>query len=151
MTEGIHNKVVVITGASSGLGEATARHLARAGAKLVLRARRLDRLEALSKELSLGSTGAVRTDVTDHAQVKALVDHAYADQGLCLSAIHTEGGRTAASSCSAPVADRKTETPLTCGLQALGARRLPAACVSVSSNRTGRPVFFWRTVARSIA
>ena len=49
MTEGIRDKVVVITGASSGLGEATARHLALAGAKLVLGARRLDRLEALSK------------------------------------------------------------------------------------------------------
>jgi len=81
MTEGIQNKVVVITGASSGLGEATARHLARGGAKLVLGARRLDRLEALSKELSLGSTAAVKTDVTDQAQVKALVDHAVRTHG----------------------------------------------------------------------
>ncbi|MGZ5802481.1 MAG: SDR family oxidoreductase [Burkholderiaceae bacterium] len=81
MAEGIQNKVVVITGASSGLGEATARHLARAGAKLVLGARRLDRLEALSKELSLGRSAAVKTDVTDHAQVKELVDHAVRTHG----------------------------------------------------------------------
>ena len=81
MTEGIQNKVVVITGASSGLGEATARHLAQSGAKLVLGARRLDRLEALSKELSLGSTAAVKTDVTDHAQVQELVDHAVRTHG----------------------------------------------------------------------
>jgi NADP-dependent 3-hydroxy acid dehydrogenase YdfG len=81
MTEGIQNKVVVITGASSGLGEATARHLARAGAKLVLGARRLDRLEALSKELSLGRSAAVKTDVTDPAQVKELVDHAVRTHG----------------------------------------------------------------------
>lgn len=47
MSENIAGKVVVITGASSGLGEATARHLAREGAKLVLGARRLDRLQAL--------------------------------------------------------------------------------------------------------
>jgi NADP-dependent 3-hydroxy acid dehydrogenase YdfG len=42
MTQNIDGKVVVITGASSGLGEATARHLAAAGAKLVLGVRRLD-------------------------------------------------------------------------------------------------------------
>jgi NADP-dependent 3-hydroxy acid dehydrogenase YdfG len=49
MTQGIKDKVVVITGASSGLGEAAARHLARHGAKLMLGARRIDRLQALAK------------------------------------------------------------------------------------------------------
>lgn len=76
MTEGIEGKVVVITGASSGLGEATARHLAERGAKLVLGARRLDRLTALATELSLGSDAVVQTDVSKAEQVKALVDHA---------------------------------------------------------------------------
>jgi NADP-dependent 3-hydroxy acid dehydrogenase YdfG len=81
MTEGIKDKVVVITGASSGLGEAAARHLARNGAKLVLGARRLDRLQALAKELSLGAGAAVETDVTKLEQVKALVDHAVRAHG----------------------------------------------------------------------
>jgi NADP-dependent 3-hydroxy acid dehydrogenase YdfG len=81
MTEGIKDKVVVITGASSGLGEAAARHLARNGAKLVLGARRLDRLQALAKELSLGAGAAVETDVTKQEQVKALVDHAVRAHG----------------------------------------------------------------------
>jgi NADP-dependent 3-hydroxy acid dehydrogenase YdfG len=81
MTEGIKDKVVVITGASSGLGEATARHLARHGAKLVLGARRLDRLQALAKELSLGADAAVQTDVTNPEQVKALVDRAVRSHG----------------------------------------------------------------------
>lgn len=81
MAQGIEGKVVVITGASSGLGEATARHLAQAGAKLVLGARRLDRLQALAGELKLGGAAAVRTDVTDRAQVKALVDAAVAAHG----------------------------------------------------------------------
>jgi len=54
MTENIKGKVVVITGASSGLGAETARHLAKNGAKLVLDARRVDRLGAVAKELDLG-------------------------------------------------------------------------------------------------
>jgi NADP-dependent 3-hydroxy acid dehydrogenase YdfG len=76
MTQGIKDKVIVITGASSGLGEATARRLAREGGKLVLGARRLDRLQALARELSLGDKAVVRTDVTDREQVKRLIDQA---------------------------------------------------------------------------
>jgi NADP-dependent 3-hydroxy acid dehydrogenase YdfG len=74
MTQGIENKVVVITGASSGLGEAAARLLAKEGAKLVLGARRLDRLQALASELSLGKDAILQTDVTDVGQVRRLVD-----------------------------------------------------------------------------
>jgi NADP-dependent 3-hydroxy acid dehydrogenase YdfG len=81
MNENIAGKVVVITGASSGLGEATARHLAAQGAKLVLAARRTDRLQALATELKLGAGAAVATNVTDAAQVKALVDGAVAAHG----------------------------------------------------------------------
>ena len=81
MTQGIENKVVVITGASSGNGAATARQLARHGAKLILGARRLDRLRALAAELSLGDDAAVQTDVTQYDQVKRLVDHAVQAHG----------------------------------------------------------------------
>jgi NADP-dependent 3-hydroxy acid dehydrogenase YdfG len=81
MTKGIENKVVVITGASSGLGEAAARLLAKDGAKLVLGARRLDRLQALAKALLLGADAVVQTDVTDREQVKALVDRAVQSHG----------------------------------------------------------------------
>jgi len=81
MTEGIEGKVAVITGASSGLGEATARHLAKNGASLVLGARRLERLQVLADELALGAAAAVETDVIDFAQVKRLVDHAVQSHG----------------------------------------------------------------------
>jgi len=74
--ENIKDKVVVITGASSGLGEAAARALAGGGAKLVLGARRMDRLKALAGELSLGEGAAVETDVSNYDQVKHLVDQA---------------------------------------------------------------------------
>jgi NADP-dependent 3-hydroxy acid dehydrogenase YdfG len=76
MSENITDKVIVITGASSGLGEAAARRLAGEGAKLILGARRLDRMKALATELGLPADAVVQTDVTDPAQVKALVDHA---------------------------------------------------------------------------
>lgn len=81
MTSNIEGKVVVITGASSGLGEATARRLAAEGAKLVLGARRLDRLHKLAAELGLPGSAAVETDVTDAAQVKSLVDGAVGAHG----------------------------------------------------------------------
>jgi NADP-dependent 3-hydroxy acid dehydrogenase YdfG len=81
MTQGVKDKVVVITGASSGLGEAAARLLAKGGAKLVLGARRIDRLRALATELSLGPDAVVQTDVTERDQVKRLVDHAVRSHG----------------------------------------------------------------------
>jgi len=81
MTDTIQGKVVVITGASSGLGEATVRLLAARGAKLVIGARRLDRLRALASELGLGEDAAVETDVSSFEQVKHLVDHAVGTHG----------------------------------------------------------------------
>ena len=70
----IENSVVVITGASSGIGAATARAASRAGARLVLAARREDRVRELADEL--GDAIAVRCDVTDEAQVADLVHSA---------------------------------------------------------------------------
>ena len=80
MSNNIAGKVIVITGASSGLGEAAARLLSAQGATVVLGARRAERIEALARELA-GRGGkakakAVTTDVTRREQVKALVDAA---------------------------------------------------------------------------
>ena len=75
---GIAGKVVVITGASSGLGEAAARLLAAQGAEVVLGARRVDRLEALAREINDQGRRALAlaTDVVDPKQVQRLVDTA---------------------------------------------------------------------------
>jgi len=81
MTQNIQDKVVVITGGSSGLGEATARHLAAQGAKVVLGARRIDRLHAIAADIGLPPEAVIETDVTDAAQVKRLVDAAVATHG----------------------------------------------------------------------
>jgi short-subunit dehydrogenase len=76
-------KVIAITGASSGIGEAIARAAARHGAATVIAARRMDRLSTLVGELE--QTGArslaVACDVTDRASVDALVDRTLAAFG----------------------------------------------------------------------
>ncbi|QOR39821.1 SDR family oxidoreductase [Billgrantia diversa] len=79
----IQEKVVIITGASSGLGEATAHRLAKAGAKLVLGARREQRLKALCDAIvEQGGEAIYRiTDVTDRAQVDGLADAAKREYG----------------------------------------------------------------------
>jgi len=78
MSQNIEGKVVVITGASSGLGEATARHLSEKGAKVALAARRTERIESLADEINDngGQALAVTTDVTEREQVDELVDKA---------------------------------------------------------------------------
>ena len=83
MTTNIDGKIIVITGASSGLGEAAARHLAAQGAKVVLGARRAERIEALAEEIRTagGEALPVATDVTDRAQVANLIDTAVRDFG----------------------------------------------------------------------
>jgi len=78
MSTGIEGKVVVITGASSGLGEAAARLLSKEGATVVLGARRADRIRSLADGLKSegGLALAVVTDVSDSRQVEALVSAA---------------------------------------------------------------------------
>jgi NADP-dependent 3-hydroxy acid dehydrogenase YdfG len=70
----LSGKVAVVTGASSGIGESAARHLARKGCRVALAARREDRLRSLAQEL--GDALAVATDVTDPAACEALVERA---------------------------------------------------------------------------
>lgn len=78
MEQHIEGKVIVITGASGGLGAATARHLSALGATVVLGARRIERIKSLAEELAgcEGKAIAIQTDVTQSAQVQALVDAA---------------------------------------------------------------------------
>jgi short-subunit dehydrogenase len=74
----VKGKVVVITGASSGIGEATAREFGREGARVVLAARRVDRLESVAQEIGAMGTGAetlvVQADLSKLEDIQALIN-----------------------------------------------------------------------------
>jgi NAD(P)-dependent dehydrogenase (short-subunit alcohol dehydrogenase family) len=89
----LSGQVVIVTGASSGIGEETVRRLARGGAMLVIAARRIDRLEALARELD--PTGqrvlALATDITREADRRRLVEETVAKFGRIDALVNNAG------------------------------------------------------------
>jgi ribitol 2-dehydrogenase len=80
MTQSIKGKVILITGASSGIGRAMARLLAKEGAKLALSARSEDRMRALAAEIG-GDPLIIPADMTKPAEVDAMVERTLAHHG----------------------------------------------------------------------
>lgn len=74
MVSSLKNKIVLITGASSGIGEACARHFAEQGAKLILTARRIERLEKLASELKT-EVLSLQLDVQDKSAVSDAINN----------------------------------------------------------------------------
>jgi len=91
----LEGAVVVVTGASSGFGELTALRFARAGSRVVLAARRLDRLQALAERIGAegGSAIPVACDVTELEQLTALRDHVAETHGRCDALVNNAGIR----------------------------------------------------------
>ena len=89
----LSNKVILITGASSGIGEATGRHLAALGAHVVLGARRTDRLETLAADIAAagGSAHFQALDVTDPASMDAFVVFALEITGTIDALVNNAG------------------------------------------------------------
>jgi clavulanate-9-aldehyde reducatase len=83
MTADLSRQVVAVTGASSGIGEATALACARAGASVSLAARRADRIEALAQRIGEegGRALAVETDVGEESQARAFIERTHAELG----------------------------------------------------------------------
>ena len=84
------DKVAVVTGASSGIGAATARALAADGYRVALLARRLDRITTLADELGNGST-AIEADVTDRDSIVAAADRVRQELGTADALINNAG------------------------------------------------------------
>jgi NADP-dependent 3-hydroxy acid dehydrogenase YdfG len=93
MTERLDGTVALVTGASSGIGAATARELARRGAAVAIAARRKERLDALAEEIEAagGTALAIETDVTDQEQARALVATAVDTLGRLDTVVNNAG------------------------------------------------------------
>jgi len=92
-TSGIADRVVVITGASSGIGQSTAKLLARDGARVVLGARRKERIDGIVKEISAEGGKAIgfAVDVTKRPEVEALIKRAVETFG-CVDVLVNNAG-----------------------------------------------------------
>jgi short-subunit dehydrogenase len=131
--------VAVVTGASSGIGEATARRLARDGAQLVLVARREDRLRALADEL--GGATAVAVDLTDDDAPSRVADVVEAEHGRLDLLVNNAGGawRSAFADTGWEAVDRhmklnfEASVRLTHALLPLLRRSAPSSIVNVAS------------------
>jgi NADP-dependent 3-hydroxy acid dehydrogenase YdfG len=102
----LDGSVALVTGASSGIGEATARALAAAGATVSLVARRLDRLEALAGEIEQagGKALVVEADITDQDQAVGAVEKTVAETGRLDIVVNNAG-----QMLLGPIADAPTE------------------------------------------
>ncbi len=100
MTQRLDGTVALVTGASSGIGEAAARALAAEGAKVALAARRKDRLDALAAEL--GGL-AIETDVTDREQAAGAVERTVSELGRLDIVINNAGVMLLGPIVDAPV------------------------------------------------
>ena len=145
----LRGRVVVVTGASSGIGAATARMLSGEGAKVALAARREDVLVGTQEGLEDGATSLVLpTDVTDRGQVKALVERAGAELGPVDALVNCAGVMyfTLMENVRADEWDRTVEVNCKGALNCVGAvlpgmvERGRGHIVSVSSD-AGRVVF----------
>ena len=100
----MNDKVALITGASSGIGRATAELFAANGAKVVLAARRQEELDSLVAEIEAqgGTASAIKTDVSQAADVERMVEHAIKTFGRLDYAVNNAGIEGSASRKKSP-------------------------------------------------
>jgi len=151
MPASLASQWILITGASSGFGAAAARAFARAGAKLLLGARRLDRLEAVATEArQLGAADAqfAALDVADTASVNAFVDWARRHTGKLDVLINNAGGAKGLES----VADGKDEDwEFMMQTNVLGVLRVTRACLPLMVKNPGSSIINIGSIAGRVA
>jgi NADP-dependent 3-hydroxy acid dehydrogenase YdfG len=103
MGERLDGTVALVTGARSGIGEATARMLARAGASVAIVARRKDRLDALATEI--GDVLVIEADVTDREQATAAVQRTVDELGRLDTVINNAGVMLLGDAADQPLDD----------------------------------------------
>ena len=151
MPTSLASKWVLITGASSGFGAAAARAFAREGAKLLLGARRLDRLEAVAAEArQLGAADAqfAALDVADTASVNAFVDSARRHTDKLDVLINNAGGAKGLET----VADGKDEDwEFMMQTNVLGVLRVTRACLPLMVKNPGSSIINIGSIAGRVA
>jgi NADP-dependent 3-hydroxy acid dehydrogenase YdfG len=107
MPETLDGTVALVTGASSGIGEATARALAAEGASVAIAARRADRLESLAGEIrdSGGTALTIEADVSDRAQASTAVDRTVSELGRLDTLVNNAGVMLLGPAVGAPLAE----------------------------------------------
>ena len=101
----LDSTVALVTGASSGIGEATAKRLAAEGAAVAVAARRVDRLEQLVAEIEAagGRALAIESDVTDRGQAEALVERTVDELGRLDTVVNNAGVMLLGPALEAPI------------------------------------------------
>ncbi|HEY2791131.1 MAG TPA: SDR family NAD(P)-dependent oxidoreductase [Micromonosporaceae bacterium] len=107
MTERLDGTVALVTGASSGIGEAAALSLAGLGARVAIAARRVDRLEGLAKRIRAagGEALVIESDVTDEAAARAMIERTVADFGRLDTLINNAGVMLLGPAVEAPLSE----------------------------------------------
>jgi len=104
MPNALSGTVAIVTGASSGIGEATAEALVLDGARVVIAARRKDRLDALAERLGEhGDVLALEVDVTDEAAARAMVERTVGEFGRLDTLVNNAGVMLLGPVVDAPV------------------------------------------------
>lgn len=137
MAERLDGTVALVTGASSGIGEATARALATQGAAVALAARRKDRLEALAVDIKRqgGRALVIETDATDKAQTRACVERTVKEFGRLDTLINNAGVMLLGPAVGAPLDewDRMVDINLK-GLMYFAHAALPHLLIAAESS-----------------
>ncbi len=144
MTDSLDGTVALVTGASSGIGEATAVALAAAGATVAVAARRRDRLDDLADRIASGGGQAlvVELDVTDAEAAKAAVEHVASELGRIDTLVNNAGVMLLGPAADAPWDEwqRMVDLNLT-GLLSVAHAALPHLVKAAEAPLDGSPTW----------